>query len=70
MSIPPYFRFLLVSNEMENWHSHWIGLACRLKSRALHDLILNMRCELCGIDTALLRDEKRHCLIKINQELV
>ncbi len=69
MRIRPYFRFLLVSHEMENWHRHWISLACRLKSKDLHDLILNMRCEMCGIDTSLLKDEERHCLNEICRDL-
>jgi hypothetical protein len=69
MRIRPYFRFLLITNEMENWHRHWIGLASRLKTKDLHDFILNMRCEMCGIDTSLLLNEERHCLNEICLDL-
>ena len=64
--LAPKNRFALIAYEFESWPLHWVALLLRIRARALHSLLSEARCELCGISWESLADEERECLEAIS----
>ncbi|MBL00095.1 MAG: hypothetical protein CMI34_01635 [Opitutales bacterium] len=59
-------RLALIAYEFESWPLHWVALTLRIRARALHRLLSEARCELCGISWESLAGEERECLEAIS----
>ena len=64
--LAPKNRLALIAYEFEGWPLHWIALLLRIRARALHSLLSEARCELCGISWESLAEEERDCLKAIS----
>ncbi|MFT5837053.1 MAG: hypothetical protein ACI9ZV_000556 [Candidatus Azotimanducaceae bacterium] len=64
--LAPKNRFAFIACEFENWPLRWVALLMRVRPRALHRLLSEARCELCGISWESLAEEERACLEAIN----
>ena len=60
--LDPRTRFALIAYEFESWPLHWVAILLRIRPRALHRLLSEARCELCGISWESLVEEERTCL--------
>ncbi|PXA03617.1 hypothetical protein DDZ13_11595 [Coraliomargarita sinensis] len=60
--LPPRVRFAFIAYEFERWSPRWVALVMRCKPRALHRLLSEARCELCGVSWDSLCREERDCL--------
>ena len=60
--LDPRVRFAFLSYEFERWSSRWVALVMRCKPKALHELLAEARCELCGVSWTSLSREERACL--------
>lgn len=79
--LAPRHRFAFIAYEFESWPLRWVALLMRIRPRALHGLLSEARCELCGVSWESLAEEERACLeaislsmdcspnLRINQEL-
>ncbi|MDQ8193892.1 hypothetical protein QEH59_05620 [Coraliomargarita sp. SDUM461004] len=64
--LAPKNRFAFIAYEFENWHLRWVALLMRIRPRALHRLLSEARCELCGVSWQSLSAEERECLEAIS----
>ena len=64
--LEPKVRFALIAYELENWPLRYLSLVMRLKHKALHALLAEARCELCGISWESLALDERKCLQAIS----
>ena len=64
--LAPKNRFALIAYEFEGWSLHWLALLLRIRPRALHSLLSEARCELCGISWESFDEEERECLEAIS----
>lgn len=64
--LAPKNRFAFIAYEFENWPLRWVALLMRIRPRALHSLLSQARCELCGISWQSLATEERECLEAIS----
>ncbi|WPJ95711.1 hypothetical protein SH580_20030 [Coraliomargarita algicola] len=64
--LAPKNRFAFIAYEFENWPLRWVALVMRIRPRALHSLLSQARCELCGISWQSLTAEERQCLEDIS----
>ncbi len=64
--LAPKNRFAFIAYEFENWPLRWVALLMRVRPRALHRLLSEARCELCGISWESLAEEERECLEAIS----
>jgi hypothetical protein len=60
--LAPKNRFAFIAYEFENWPIRWVALLMRVRPRALHCLLSEARCELCGVSWESLAQEERDCL--------
>lgn len=60
--LAPRVRFAFLAYEFERWSSRWVALVMRSKPKALHRLLSEARCELCGVSWDSLHQEERDCL--------
>jgi len=60
--LPPHVRFAFIAYEFERWSPRWVALVMRCKPKALHRLLSEARCELCGVSWDSLSREERACL--------
>lgn len=67
--LPAKTRFAFIAYEFERWPIRWVALAMRIRLDALHRLISETRCELCGISWQSLANEERECLVAISVSL-
>ncbi len=67
--LPPGVRFAFVAYEFEKWPLRWVALVMRQRPSALHRLLSEARCELCGISWESLCGEERACLEAISESL-
>jgi hypothetical protein len=69
--LSPNNRFALITYEFENWPLRWVALVMRHRPRAVHRLLSEARCELCGVSWESLSEEERGCLeaISISMDL-
>ena len=65
--LDPKVRFALIAYELEDWPLRWVSLVMRLKPSALHSMLAEARCELCGISWKSLALDARKCLQSISQ---
>ena len=65
--LDPRVRFALLAYEFERWSPHWVALVMRCKPKALHRLLSEARCELCGVSWDALSREERECLEAVSQ---
>lgn len=64
--LPPRNRFAFIAYELEGWPLRWVSLLMRLRPRALHRLLSQARCELCGVRWQALSQEERNYLERIS----
>ena len=64
--LEPKVRFALIAYELENWPLRCVSLVMRLKPKALHAILAEARCELCGISWESLALDERKCLQAIS----
>ena len=64
--LTPKNRFAFIAYELENWPLRWVALLMRVRPRALHRLLSEARCELCGVSWESLAAEERECLEAIS----
>ena len=67
--LEPQIRFAFLAYEFERWSPRWVSLLMRCKYKALHRMISEVRCDLCGIDWRTLQPEERNCLEAISLSL-
>lgn len=67
--LSPRARFALIAYEFEKWPVRWVALVLRERLEALHELLSEARCELCGISWQSLSDAERTCLIAVSVSL-
>lgn len=60
--LAPRVRFSFLAYEFERWSPRWVTLVMRSKPKALHRLLSEARCELCGVSWDSLSREERDCL--------
>lgn len=60
--LAPRVRFAFLAYEFELWPPRWVALVMRCKPRALHQMLSEARCELCGVSWDSLSREERDCL--------
>lgn len=60
--LSPGVRFAFIAYEFERWSPRWVALVMRCKPRALHRVLSEARCELCGVSWDSLCREERDCL--------
>ncbi len=64
--LAPRNRFAFIAYEFENWPLRWVALLMRVRPRALHLLLSEARCELCGVSWESLAEQERECLEAIS----
>lgn len=64
--LDPKYRFAFIAYEFENWSLRWVALLMRVRPSAIHQLLSEARCELCGVSWDSLSDEERECLEAIS----
>ncbi len=67
--LAPNTRFAFIAYEFDNWPLRWVALVMRIRLTALHRLLSEARCELCGISWESLAEEERECLQAISVAL-
>jgi hypothetical protein len=67
--LSPQTRFAFLAYTFGNWPLRWVALVMRIKAPALHRLLSEARCELCGISWESLAQEERDCLEAISVSL-
>lgn len=67
--LDPRVRFAFLAYEFERWSPRWVALVMRCKPKALHRLLSEARCELCGVSWDSLSPEERDCLETISFSL-
>jgi hypothetical protein len=67
--LSPQTRFACLAYAFGKWPLHWVALVMRMKSTALHKLLSEARCKLCGINWESLSDEERACLVAVSASL-
>jgi hypothetical protein len=67
--LSPKTRFAFIAYKFEGWPLRWVTLVMRLRTNALHRLLSEARCELCGVSWESLTDEERDCLVAISASL-
>ena len=67
--LAPKNRFAFIAYEFENWPLRWVALLMRLRPRALHRLLSEARCELCGVSWESLAEPERECLEAISASM-
>jgi hypothetical protein len=67
--LAPENRFAFIAYEFENWPIRWVALLMRTRPRAMHRLLSEARCELCGVSWESLAGEERACLEAISLSL-
>lgn len=67
--LPPVARFALLAYELENWKFERLAMILRIRPTALHRLLSQTRCALCGIEWSALAKEEQICLENISRAL-
>lgn len=67
--LPPVARFALLAYELENWKFERLAMILRIRPAALHRLLSQARCALCGIEWSTLAKEEQACLENISRAL-
>lgn len=67
--LEPNVRLALLAYEFERWPLRWVSLVMRIRPNALHRILSEARCELCGISWTSLTQEERICLEAISVNL-
>lgn len=67
--LAPKTRFAFIAYEFEKWPLRWVALLMRIRPRALHRLLSEARCELCGISWESLAEPERECLEAISASM-
>jgi hypothetical protein len=67
--LPAKTRFAFIAYEFEKWPIRWVALVMRIRLDALHQLISEARCELCGISWQSLTKDERDCLAAVSISL-
>jgi hypothetical protein len=67
--LAPQVRFAFLAYELENWPLRWVALVMRVRTGALHRLVAEARCELCGVSWESLTTAERACLEAISTAL-
>jgi len=63
------FRFALIAHDFENWPVRWTALVLRARPKALHRLLSEGRCALCGVSWDSLTKEEQECLMAISHSM-
>lgn len=64
--LSPNVRFAFIAYEFERWSPRWVALVMRCKPAALHRMLSEARCELCGVSWDSLCREERDCLAAVS----
>ena len=64
--LAPDSRFAFIAYEFEKWPLRWVALLMRVRPHALHRLLSEARCELCGVSWESLNQRERDCLETIS----
>lgn len=64
--LDPEIRFAFIAYECEKWPLRWVALALRVRGNALHRMLSEARCELCGVGWESLAKEEQSCLEAIS----
>jgi len=67
--LSPRVRFAFIAYEFERWSPRWLSLVMRCKPDALHRLLSEARCELCGVSWDSLCQEERDCLQDVSTSI-
>jgi hypothetical protein len=67
--LSPRVRFAFLANELDQWPVRWVALVLRIRSRHLHQLLAEARCELCGFSWDSLSEGEQSCLQAISASL-
>jgi len=67
--LAPKNRFAFIAYEFDSWPLRWVALVMRMRPCALHRLLSEARCELCGISWESLTKEERACLEAISESM-
>lgn len=67
--LAPRTRLAFIAYEFEKWPARWVALVLRIRLDALHQLLSEARCELCGISWESLCDEERECVKAVSVSL-
>jgi len=67
--LEPRVRFAFIASQFEDWSLRWVALVMRIRISALHQLLSQARCELCGISWESLTSEERGCLQAVHVAL-
>jgi hypothetical protein len=67
--LSPQTRFADLAYVFGKWPLRWIALVMRINSTALHQILSEVRCELCGVSWGSLAEEERACLEAISTSL-
>jgi hypothetical protein len=64
--LKPHVRFAFIAYEFAKWPPRWVALVIRRNPKALHRLLSEARCELCGVSWDSLCHEERDCLLAVS----
>jgi len=64
--LKPQVRFAFIAYEFAKWPPRWVALVMRGNPRALHRLLSEARCELCGVSWDSLSRAERDCLESVS----
>jgi hypothetical protein len=67
--LDPGTRFAYIAYAFENWPLRWVALVMRQRHPAIHRIISEARCELCGVSWHSLSDEERDCLVAFSETM-
>lgn len=67
--LSPRTRLAFIAYEFEKWALRWVALVLRIRIEALHQLLSEARCELCGVSWESLCDKERECLKAVSISL-
>jgi hypothetical protein len=67
--LAPKTRFAFIAYEFENWRLRGVAMTMHIRPKALHRLLSEARCELCGVSWESLTTEERACLEAISASL-
>jgi hypothetical protein len=67
--LEPTTRLAILAYEFEKWPLRWVALVLRMRPGALHRMLSEARCELCGISWESLAKEERQFLVAISEAM-
>lgn len=67
--LDPAARLALIAYELQGWQIGRLALIMRIRKPALHQLLSQARCALCGIEWERLAQEEKNCLQSVSEAL-